>query len=263
MSEKFTLKTIVEYTSLFTVSFLLIEGIHQYFYYNLFNFNISSYFTFTFLLNSLLGTISSAITYLLSGVIFFQILALQSGNEIKKAHNERSQIKIDENLSSKEKINLWWKRVTSLELSMIALNISLIILFVRLIITYENFYRIGILCISFFIFIIYSMLYGNQIKDKLRESGNFIAFRIVLLTVCILTSYLVNTYFNFQRLMDNAKNRTTAIEFKDGSETIPAHGQEFYIGRTQEYIFVYNEKDSVTRVINVEDVKRLNVYKGN
>jgi len=73
-------------------------------------------------------------------------------------------------------------------------------------------------------------------------------------------AFITSSFFRYYDLTTDIKFRITAIEFKDGSPTIPAHGQEFYIGRTPEYIFVYNEKDSVTRVINAEDVKRLNVY---
>lgn len=258
---RFTLKTIVEYTSLFTVYFLLVEGIRQFVYYDFFNFNISSYFSFTFLLNALLGSISYGIAYLISGTIIIQIMAIQFGFGLRRIHADRQDSllnRIDAN--SKNKIKSWWKRVTIVELWMLIFTFNILFIIVYSIFNNNNYYKVGVLMAAILLFAIYTILNGSQLKNYLVKNGMYINFTIFILSISFLSIYLNFTYIQYNQLISSTIYRTTAIEFRDGSETIPAHSHEFYIGRTPEYIFVYSEIDSATRVINAEDVKRLNFY---
>lgn len=100
------------------------------------------------------------------------------------------------------------------------------------------------------------IIFVRKIYERIGKSATLIGLSIYLL----LFLYLFEGAFDASTLSFSTKHRNICVEFKDG-EIIPAHDSKYYIGRTPEYIFIYNEKDSCTKVYNASELKNITSYK--
>jgi len=250
---KLTLSTVLEYTTLYTAAILFFEGFKIYYYYNLFGFDISEYLSISFLFNSFLGSVSK-FTLVVLGFILIGLINIVGGVSSGLDAIDRENI---DNLNPKTGSKKWLTYYSFNEISSMIFSGIFIYKTIRFYIRYPKFSFISTIGLIFFICLLLAMVFNRFLIPRFRRYRNTVT--LVIFIYCLFGLFVFAAYYQYDALTKSEKNRNTAIEYTDGT-ILPAHGKEFYIGRTPEYIFLHNETEQVTRIVNASDVKRINNY---
>ncbi|MFD2543729.1 hypothetical protein ACFSSB_15465 [Lacinutrix gracilariae] len=201
----------------------LCSSIHYIFYYNFFNIRIINYLTITEYASLFLEHILAYLIIIFGGFIF----SFLSNNWPKK--------------SGKGSV-------------IFGMSIVIIYTLVRLFFFSEKINE-RINEVTFIIFyIIFLVFYLRRLKNK---NLNVLVYLAIISIVYSVSSGFVSAY----KVIENESK--LKYEFKFEENTISSSEKKYYLGRSENYLFFYNNTSKVSEVIKTNNLKSINILEKN
>jgi hypothetical protein len=254
------MNTLLQYVSAVGLSSIILGAIHKYFYYKAFNIPIFHYISFSetlvlfeeFLLFVLL-------MFLLGGL--FAIVVDNKADEITSLNGVRDENKVFQPYIIESGFILRFKQfVRNNKRYFWGLNFLLFLL-VSLII------KLGpmpiILIAIYGVISIYFTLY---LKDELVDRISRLRQRrfsmnselMISMASFILPGFICYCFFSIAIVYNSSADSTMTIEMKDGIE-VQTDSNLRYLGKTENYLFLYNIEDSISSILKMENVNEIRV----
>lgn len=236
-----SLKEIISYflksTPLFT-AFLVFSGVIKLiYYYSLFGFKIFYFLdlseTLTLFMDDLFAIFSFALYYLTYAKVNHIIYHINYKNENKKKFHWLSIIL---------KVILYFLILMFLFALVLSIRQSELFLFIFT---------------SFFVITRYFTLENiyNKYLPRLSEFSKGLINGFVFMIALLYLYIFISAYYKYYTLHKYREKRITAVYLKNN--LIKPYSEEYYIGMTKNYIFIYNEINSTTTAIPITEVNKI------
>jgi hypothetical protein len=223
------------------------------FYYSSFGIKIVTFLEFSEILTSFFDILIVAVVMIL--LAFIQDFLVM--NKIDREEKAEAQQQIFDESN-------FWKRLlkyfkyhdtyfySSLTLFMVYWGWS----FFNNIITYETLLLIPLMYLGVMTFLI--LFTEIDIKHRKLNSSKSVRrlYNILMLSLFILISLVVMTRQEVANVKDNKSFFGTTIRFNTDS-TFISDSSNYYIGKTQSYLFIYHERIKSVDVIPIREVKQI------
>lgn len=111
-------------------------------------------------------------------------------------------------------------------------------------------YGMIVIFIAFFVPYLLDLLFeviNSKVFNTIRE--------VLYILIIVVTIVIWQSYNETIKVEKRSRLRDFTITFKDTTRPFQGDSNTYYLGRTKNYIFVYNFSNHSSRVINVSDVK--------
>ena len=251
MIEKYT-----KYTSLLSMIFFIGAVLFETLYYRRFGIDIFTFISFSEIISIFIGNIPLLLFFALFVFGFIYVLKWLFRGFLDKLSNITKY-----NLKERQRLNQKSSLITS---------ISLFILFIIVIAPLPYFFKEFIHSELFFfikafatLIFIFNLSFPLFLSKQLRDDTN------KLFLIIFTISFYTTVFFFANKLVWNvrnqpSKNPSLQIFLKNG-HTIATTNKLVYLGKTNNYIFLYNNTDqipsSAALVINMDEVDSLKIFK--
>ncbi|MDD4227095.1 MAG: hypothetical protein PHU98_11970, partial [Mariniphaga sp.] len=224
-----------------------------FFYYQSFGINIVSYLEFS-------EIITSFFHILVIAVIFFLYSTIQSILQTGKSEHERKKQLKQDILNEESFFKRLWLYLKFHDYVLFSFFAYLLIHITVWIILKKIYFQDFILLIAIYIggFLLYVIASEVEVKhNQLKSSENTKRISELLLTATFFV--ILTIWVTYQEVHSVKKNKTTygtTVILKDES-MFKSDSCNYFIGKTQNYVFFYNEESKSTEVIPVSELKRM------
>ena len=222
-------------------------------FYTAFGISITSYLEFSEIITSFFDIIF--IVFLFYGYTLIQNFLMSNKEELEKANSKRQEI-----LKEEKYFKIWWLYIKYLR---VLLAFGLIAI-VGCIISHYWFNSVTtwtiFLVSSAFGLLLFFIVVGVEIERKHLHLNSTLPRRrfIYLVLYSLALTFCVAYYSSYQaRSIKNDKTTLGVTIILDNDKTIVSDSTNYYIGKTQNYLFVYHEKEKTTDVYPMARIKQM------
>ncbi|MBK7037094.1 MAG: hypothetical protein IPH42_12345 [Bacteroidetes bacterium] len=242
------LKLILPYLGSLFIFFGVINSVT---YYQSFGIRILEYMQFSEILTAFLDDISALL--LTSAITILQILDAYSNNNSEKFLKFRAEMSTTDNF--RKQCTIIYKNYKN------AINTLLALTCIFIISASLNFislrYMAALLSIIFILIFIGFGIGRIRQMDHTKLSNIFMPYLWILFAIYLIVFMLSN--IKSENVSENKKTYGTKIYMAD-NKVLFSDSSNYYIGKTNEYFFIYHEKDKYTEVYPMDRVIKI-VYK--
>jgi len=229
-------------------SFIIFLGVERLIvFYQAFNINIIHFLEFSEIVTSFLDILTFII--LVVALSILQVFFFQD-NPDSKENKEKADLraKLFEENNFWKRIKLYWKLFGS-----VLLGGLVGVLLIQFIFSFKHpanlWSYLSSAILYFAIFLIAILIVESEVKHRKVKSnmGTIIFIRLVFFFIFI-TGFLISiTRDEINSIKDSKKYRKVIVTLNDGIRMM-SDSNNYYIGKTQNFIFFYHEKSKTTNV---------------
>ena len=229
-----------------TVLIIIFGLSRQLIYYNSFHVPIKYFFSFSEVWLALINDIFFLLPYSLLMLTGYELAIKGRQKSLAAAASKESlEIHLKDHSSKKTKS----RKLATIEVIFLILFIILTIVCIYYWITATNFSTKVLFCLTTILagFLIISIL---LFRDKEPSESTFIAFSLFM--IFFLLAFIINSDVSGVK---RGLYKGTTITTKDSTYT--STDSSFFIGKTENYIFIHNLKDTSTEIIPSESILKI------
>jgi len=228
-------------------------------FYKSFNFNVIEFIELTEVLILFLNDIFYLIIMIIMGVIFEFVQT--SKYELNKIQNIQNEIKQSEKFG--KRIKNYYKLYKEGLWAILVFGITDLAIYITSKTTNENIHLLfiftGALCLT--------MIVWAEIKLKIKRlSGDNVSTRMnnFIVIFIIISAFFSNNIFNEIRSVKKDKiYYGTEIHYQKFDDKIKfiSDSTSYYIGKTKNYVFIFQELNNTTKIIPVKNINQIIIKK--
>lgn len=222
-------------------------------FYNSFGISITSYLEFSEIITSFFDII--LLVALLFAYSSIQNFLMSNKEEIEKANTKRQEI-----LNEKNYFKIWWLYIKYLKVLLVfgfLTIIGCVISHYRF--NYVTTWTIFLVSVAFGLLIFFIVI-GAEIERKhLHFNSTIPRKRFIYFTLYTLAlTFCVIYYSSYQARSIKIDKTTIGVTITlDNDRIIVSDSTNYYIGKTQNYLFFYHEKEKTTDVYPMSRIKQM------
>ena len=244
------MKKIIEYWPLLTACILYIGFCNLHYYYKVFNLEIFSFVTTADILLSLFPQL------VIISTTFYGLILQQLYSEIKKP-TENQQTIPEAIIEKKQKRLLWFKKNIEIVVLIYFVVIILIMLLLKNVFHYKSYELtyFNIYTDIIFLFLIYIAVSIADRNKLFFEKPLLIGLFLLIFIGQKIGSYKTNEGLAVKDGITDYKRGH--ISFDYNGKNITSSDSLLLVGQTASYLFLYDRKDSSTKIFKNEKVENL------
>jgi hypothetical protein len=242
------LESVIKFFSLIYVLLITCGFTYSFFFFRNFGINITEYIEFSEALSLFIPLLADGFVLISLFLIlwYFMNKTLLFGSPKNETHaHEKEQL-----------------RKAMIAFSIISLILILILLIISLfgIKTSRGLYMLIAISVAMFLPIILEMIFSFT-KMELNLSLAPI-FRDILYVMIIIVSIVLWTSFSkTERVYRKSGYKKFEIFFNNGDPEIESDSSIYYLGRTKNYLFIYDFNTQKSRILNTNNIKEFTISK--
>jgi len=239
-------------------SFIIFLGVTRLlFYYDSFGVRITNYLDFSEIITSFLDIIVIA-------VVLFVILTIQNLLMWPKKEYDKKSIlrqRLVDQKSFLRRLKLYFSYFDIIIFQLIGfLIVTFVWSFFNKDIDHKTYIYLIVFYLAYFIFCIIK----NEVDIKLRQFNSYHTdkkiFRLLFYSLFFFGLTLIYTYSQVEAVKEKKSTYGTTIILED-NRVFFSDSSNYFIGKTQGYLFYYHEKTKTTDIIPVSKLKQLTTSK--